>query len=192
MCKLGYTKQSQHLRCKLVIDSTLRLLETWFNEASIGPERPKFLSKLALLELCGWLEGELDRIVVEVDKRCLSNSCWIGRDPTWVEKKVVNKTFGFDYDTHFRRMLASVLGEHLTCKLEATLDDRYPGDLDKLKSYTGDLWKKRCAFAHGDIVCNVATQQRFDAPSWCQNQHRVLSKILLRVEEEAMTIASVL
>lgn len=165
-----------------MINTTLTQLENWYNEPSAGPERPKLLSKLALLELCGWLECELDRIVLSVDNTCL-------KDPDWVKCQVIDRTFGFNYSKHFRPMLTELLGEHLTRRLEESMDRKFPGDLERLRSSTGDLWTKRCNFAHSDMAGNIQTQQRFDAPNWSQNQHRILSKILTRLEAEAKALA---
>lgn len=168
-----------------MISSTLATLETWYNEPTVGPERPKLLSKLAILELCGWLETEQDRIVLVVDAACL-------RDSAWTQKEVIERTFGFDYGKHFRPMLVRVLGEHLMRQLEGRLDEKYPGDLDLLKTSTGDLWTKRCNFAHEDMGSNIAKQQRFDAPSWSINRHRILSKALAHLEGEAVALTSAL
>ena len=164
-----------------MIAATLAIIDTWYNEPTIGSERPKLLSKLALLELCGWLETEQDRIVLSLDGSCL-------KDSAWVQREVVEKTFGFDYNKHFRPMLARLIEEHLTRTLEEAIEEKYPGDLDKLRSSTGDLWTKRCNFAHADMGENIARQQMFVAPSWSINQYRIVSKMLLRFEEQALKI----
>jgi hypothetical protein len=166
-----------------MIDSTLATLETWYNEPTAGPERPKLLSKLALLELCGWLETEQDRILLAVDSACL-------KDSSWTQKEIVEKTFGFDYNKHFRPMMVKLIGEHLMRKLEDQFDQKYPGDLDQLKASTSDLWTKRCNFAHADMAFNIAKQQRFDAPSWSSNRLRILNKALARFEAEAVALAA--
>jgi len=168
-----------------VIENTLALIDVWYNEASTGPERPKLLSKLALLELCGWLETEQDRIMGELDNSCLG-------DPGWTQNEIVNKTNGFDYNKHFRPMLVKLIGEHLARKLEARVNQKYPGDLERLRSITGDLWTKRCAFAHADLTTNVAQQQTFVAPSWSINQYRIIRKMLLRFEVEALGLTAML
>lgn len=166
-----------------MIATTLATIDTWYNEPTAGSDRPKLLSKLALLELCGWLETEQDRIIAALDGSCLG-------DPAWTHKEVIERTFGFDYGKHFRPMLAKLLGEHLTRRLESQMEQKFPGDLDRLRSSTGDLWLKRCNFAHADMVANVAKQQTFTAPSWSINQHRIISKMLQRVEAEALALAA--
>ena len=168
-----------------MIANTLATIDTWYNEPAVGPERPKLLSKLALLELCGWLETEQDRIMGTLDGSCL-------KDPTWTQKEIVEKTFGFEYGRHFRPMLVKLIGEHLTRRLESQIDQKYPGDLERLRSSTGDLWTRRCNFAHADMTTNVAKQQTFAAPSWSINQHRIISKMLVRFEAEAMALTATL
>lgn len=75
-------------------------------------------------------------------------------------------------------MLCKILGEHLTRALEAEFDRAHPGDLAQIKSTLGALWKIRCEFAHSDLAANVAMQSTFNAPSFTQNQHRILNKKL--------------
>lgn len=164
-----------------MVSSTLSQLDTWYNEPTIGPERPKLLSKLALLELCGWLEVELDRIVLAVQAICLN-------DEDWVRQELIDRTYGFRYHQHFRAMLSQIIGEHAIRKIECEMEHSYPGDIERLVSYTSTLWKMRCSFAHADMANNIATQQKFDAPSWSANQYRLLSKILLRLEATALKI----
>ena len=162
-----------------MIEATLKLLDTWYNEPSAGSERPKLLSKMAVLELCGWLEGEFDRLVLAAAGTRLN-------DTVWVTDNVVKRTSGFAYSEHWRPMLAAVVGEIYVRRVEARLEAASPGDLDRLRAALGALWKIRCSFAHADLAANVASQQSFDAPSWSINQHRVLKKLLTRYEQEML------
>lgn len=166
-----------------MVATTLAKLAAWYDEPTVGPERPKLLSKLALLELCGWLETEQDRLILKINDICL-------KDLPWTQKELIDRTFGFDYNRHFRPMLAQMLGEYFTRKLEHTIESKFPGDIDQLRSSTGDLWLKRCSFAHEDTATSVRKLQRFDAPSWSLNRYRILSKILNRFETETINIVS--
>ena len=152
------------------IDETLRSLDRWFNEPSEGGDRPKLLSKLALLELCGWLEGSFDALILSVNDLSLKDAAWT----TTMSAKVS----GFDYEKHFRGMLVTLVGEVTARKVERAMEDSNPGDLDRLRQQLGALWKKRCNIAHSDMVANIASQTTFDAPSWAINQHRVIAKLL--------------
>lgn len=164
-----------------MVDATLRQLDTWFNEPSQGGDRPKLLSKLAILELCGWIEGEFDRLALLAESGRLN-------DPDWVRENVISKTSGFQYDNHWRPMLSRLVGEVFARRVEAQMEVDFPGDLDRLKSLLGTLWRIRCAFAHADMVANVAAQQTFQAPSWSLNQHRLLAKLLVRYEQSMIAI----
>lgn len=157
------------------IDDTLRQLNTWFNEPSEGNDRAKLLSKLAVLELCGWIEGEFDRLALGIDSALL-------QDPDWVNGFVIDKTNGFTYLDHWRPMLTRLVGEVIARRVERGMEATHPGDLDYLKSLLGTLWKMRCAYAHADMTANVAAQQNFQAPSWAQNQYRILRKLITKYE----------
>ena len=63
-------------------------------------------SKLATLELCGWIEVSMDDIVLRHSRRTL-------REPVnraFCEKRIVKPIYGFDYDIHFRKMLMGLIG----------------------------------------------------------------------------------
>jgi len=109
-----------------------------------------------------------------------------------MKKELIEPTSGFRYKQHFRPMVVGVLGEHLTRQIEESVEQDYPGDIERLVMYTSTLWKVRCNFAHTNIASNVVTQQTFEAPSWSQNQYRLISKILPRYEKAAVRIAAAL
>lgn len=164
-----------------MVDATLRQLDSWFNEPSQGGDRPKLLSKLATLELCGWIEGEFDRLALLAESGRLN-------DPEWVRANVISKTSGFQYDNHWRPMLSRLVGEVFVRRVESRMEEDFAGDLDRLKSLLGTLWRIRCDFAHADMTAHVAAQQTFQAPSWSINQHRLLSKLLARYERAMVSV----
>jgi hypothetical protein len=45
------------------------------------------------------------------------------------------------------------------------------------------LWKARCAFAHADLVTNIATQRTFYAPSWSRSQYQILATLISAFKE---------
>lgn len=166
-----------------MVEATLRQLDVWFNEPTQGGNRPKLLSKLATLELCGWLEGEFDRLALLAADGRLA-------DVEWVKSHVILKTSGFEYDPHWKGMLARLVGEVFVRRIEQKMEELYPGDLEGLKSMLGSLWKIRCNFAHADMAAHLAAQQTFQAPSWSINQHRVLKKLLSHYEEAMVAVLS--
>lgn len=164
-----------------MVAATLQVLDVWFKEPATSNDRPKLLSKLAILELCGWLEVEFDRLIRLVEAGRLN-------DANWVEKNVIEKTNGFSYSNHWRPMLCRVVGEVFARRVELAMEAAYPTELDQLKSLLGQLWKDRCSFAHADMTTNVAAQQMFNAPSWTISQHAKLQQILGRYEQTLMAV----
>jgi hypothetical protein len=134
------------------------------------------LSKLAVLELCGWIEGEFDRLAMLAEKKSLNDS-------DWVQRNVTANTSGFKYLEHWRPMLTKLVGESIARRIEKRLYDSSPADMEQLKSLLGTLWTLRCAFAHGDLVANQQAAQVFNAPTWTINQHRIIKKIIDRYEQ---------
>ena len=159
----------------------LRELDNWYREQTQGGNRPKLLAKLAVLELCGWIEGELDRIIMVAQTNRLD-------DVDWVKSNVLDRTHGLTYSDHFRPMLAKIVGEVSARRIESRMEEQYPGDLERLKSMLGMLWKQRGGFAHADVVANVAAQQTFSAPSWSLNQYRIISRLLQQYEQSMVAI----
>lgn len=163
-----------------LIEDSLRLIDTWYNEPSVGNDRPKLLSKLAMLELCGWIEETFDELIREVDRSTINDS-------KWVSECVIKKTSGFTYASHLRPMLVTLIGEVLTRRVEDEMERNHNGELERMKSLLGTLWEKRCNLAHADVAANVASQIKFDAPSWSMNQYRVLKKYFSSLESSIKT-----
>lgn len=168
-----------------MLEETLKHLENWYREPSEGGLRPKLLSKMAVMELCGWIEGEFDRMVLASQGVCL-------RDEDWARSSVAESNSGFTYASHLRPMLAKVIGEVSVRVVECNLEKDYPGELDSLRSLLGSLWKQRCSFAHADLQSNVQSQQTFYAPSWSIAQYNRLKKSINRYDDALMAVSRAL
>lgn len=165
-----------------MVDATLKQLDEWYNEPSAqSGDRPQLLSKLALLELCGWIEGEFDRLILRAEGGRL-------RDPRWLTEKVVERTSGFNYSSHLRGMFCNVFGEIIVQRIEDEMEVQYPGDLDRFRTMLGDLWHKRCNFAHADFAANVAAQRVFDAPSWSRGQLAAVTQLITKFDAAMTTV----
>jgi len=163
-----------------MIAETLKELDIWFKEPGLSLDRLNLLSKLATIELCGWLEGEFDRLIRSVANGRIS-------DIQWVETNVINNTYGFSYEKHWRPMLCKVVGEVFAARVESKINLSNPADINHLKSLLGQLWKDRCRFAHADLSANRAdTQLTFNAPSVAISHYNQL-KIIINRYEIAMT-----
>lgn len=63
-------------------------------------------SKAALLDVCGWLEEAMDKVVIDCANRCNLST----RRLQSVQRDYVRRTHGFEYDRHFEKMLTAVVG----------------------------------------------------------------------------------
>ena len=97
----------------------------------------------------------MDNIVMYCAKRHLNDAINID----FVEKTVVQRTYSFAYETHFRGMLMRVLSLIKVEELEGLLD---PAKLHTMKSSLDTLKKRRDQAAHTYISGTTAT---LDAPS---------------------------
>lgn len=158
-----------------MVAATLTELNTWYNVAGLSTDRTNLLSKLATIELCGWLEEEFDRLIRAVAAGRIS-------DANWIENQVIENTFGFKYEKHWRGMLCKLVGEVFAQRVEAAMETAHPGDLQQLRTLLGQLWKDRCSFAHADLTANQAAMLTFNAPSLAISRLATLKAILGRYE----------
>lgn len=165
-----------------MVATTLTEIDTWFNEPGLNLDRTNLLSKLATIELCGWLEEEFDRLIRIVANGRIS-------DADWVQNNVIENTFGFVYAKHWRFMLCKVVGEVFARRVEDAMEVAHPADLHQLTSLLGQLWKDRCSFAHADLNANRAnTQLTFNAPSMAISRYNQLKTILGRYETVMVSV----
>ena len=145
------------------IHQNLKSLDVLYKRAATH-KSALFYSKLAILELCGWVEETMDRVV----RSC---ACRTLREPTnrgAIEENVILRTHGFDYNNHFRRMLTQVIVLHGVEQVERRMDSM---KLQVLKSTLGGLRSRRDKEAHTHLV---GTMRTLDAPSaTIQNFERV-------------------
>lgn len=96
---------------------TLKILDKKYNSA-VGVKEPLLYSKLAIIELCGWIEESMDDIVIRCARRHLKNNDNI----KYVKNEIVKRTYGFQYELHFRRMLIQLLGIINVERIEKNID----------------------------------------------------------------------
>ena len=134
-----------------------------------------YYSKLALIELCGWLEISMDEII-----KAYSNSKLIDQAyKDEIEQRVVEKTYGCNYKDHFRPMLMKLIGIKNIEQLETELKSKAVFQI--LVSQLGSLWSLRCQVAHTSIVGVTLTYQ---APSAMKTYLDSLHPILTTLEIE--------
>lgn len=139
---------------KSYILNNLKTLEKLYDKTTSTQEGLLY-SKMAILELCGWIEETMDDILRRCSKRNLKKS----PNKDYVEEKIITTTHGFEYKGHFRKMLMQVLGIITVEKLESKLD---PSKFHIMKSTLGTLRFYRDSEAHTHIK---GVTKKIDAPS---------------------------
>jgi len=99
------------------IQANLRTLDHSYRKTS-NSKHAYYFSKLAILELCGWIEMSMDDVIQRHCDRKISDSV----NDKYVEREVIRKTYGFDYDKHFRQMLIKLTGIVTVEKIEKSID----------------------------------------------------------------------
>jgi hypothetical protein len=123
-----------------------------------------FLSKLAILELCGWIEESMDDLVM----RCAMRHLKVPDNRRYCEKDVVDKTYGFDYERNFRFMLIRLLGLINVEKVEAQVDQN---KRDAMVAALSSLKTQRNTEAHTHLRGTIRT---INAPSVTMAQFQPL------------------
>lgn len=138
---------------KSYINNNLRGIETLYTRSK-NPRNSLFYSKLAILELCGWIEMSMDAIV----RCCATRNLKSASNRALVEFRV-GKTYGFDYQQHFRELIIRVIGLRSLEKVEKSVD---AAQFAKLTAALGALKARRDSQAHTYIK---GTTLVLDAPS---------------------------
>lgn len=93
-----------------------------------------FLSKLAILELCGWIEESMDDVVMRCAIRHLKEPV----NRKYCKDDFVKRTYGFDYHNNFRLMLIRLLGlinvENIESRVDRNKHDSMTAALSSLKA----------------------------------------------------------
>jgi hypothetical protein len=165
------------------VDATLRQLDTWYRAVLGDGDKPALLCKLAMMELCGWLEQRMDVITREA-----ATCCGVGTSGEL--DLAIRDTFGFHYKKHFRPLIAVAIGEVGVVDAEGRFDAASPGDLEHLKSLLGTLWDLRSTLAHTTMASPIPIQVTKYAPSWSLNQWKQLNRLLVAYEAAAKVTAT--
>lgn len=131
-----------------------------------------FYSKLAILELCGWIEESMDDIILRCAKRYLKNN----NNLNFVKSEIVKRTYSFEYNRHFRRMLIQILGIINLEKLERKFN---PREFQLLDSNLETLKLCRDNEAHTHIK---GVTSRLDSPSVTINRFKYIYSGLKDIE----------
>jgi len=137
-----------------------------------------FFSKLATLELCGWIEISMDEIVGNLSIRLVKDS----GNRKYFEKEVMKKIHGFNYERHFRQMLIALVGLHGVERIEKKVD---PTLFHPMVAALNTLNPYRNKHAHEYIK---GTTLQLDAPSKTLNMFKTVHAGLIDIDRVLKSI----
>lgn len=137
-----------------------------------------YFSKLAILELCGWIEESMDDIVIKFANRKLK----IVNNIDLVRNKFIKYNHGFHYESNFRPMLIKTIGIINVEKIENRISNAV---MHLFKSALGNLKTKRDNEAHSYIRGVTRTIQ---APSITIREFNQIFNGLKEIEEKIKNI----
>lgn len=142
---------------KKYIEDDLIRLNRWYSASISGPDPrvPIYCSKLAVLELSGWIEVSFDLIAKRAIKGRLKNQKFQKLLDT-----AIKNNHGFEYDNNFLSMLAKVVGLASCEQLHNHLDST--GRHAVLISEIDGILIQRNRASH---VSLASTTTPFDSPS---------------------------
>lgn len=155
-----------------IID-TIDELDKLYNQAT-SQKKAIYYSKLALLELCGWLEETMDNIV---EMHCNRNLIEKDNKKSFKDD-YIKSVYGFQYKKHFRPMLMSAIGIIELEKIEIELEKS--GKITVLKNELGNLRNVRNDAAHTFLR---GVTETYDAPSKTKGNFLKIYPILKEIDD---------
>jgi hypothetical protein len=153
------------------IMNNIKRLDSLYN--SSPTVEATYYSKLAIIELCGWIELSMDNIVEHFANKNLKTQPF--KDSF---KSLKDKNYGFDYKQNFRKMLSQTAGLHNTEKVETKLN--ITGQIAVLDATLDSLKALRNDAAHSYID----TTKTYQAPSVTKSQLEQIYPILKDFSKE--------
>ena len=155
------------------IEKDLTRLHNLYSESLTGktPDVPIYYSKLAVLELTGWLEESFDDIAL----RAIKGHVAPGKFQNLVDVAIKNN-HGFSYDNNFLAMLSKLIGLAKCEQLDRYLDS--DATLSVLRSELESLLQQRRTAAHVNLA---STTIPFDSPSVSLGRLKRLFPILREI-----------
>jgi hypothetical protein len=160
------------------ITRNLSIIDKRFLNAK-NSRREQLYSKLAILELCGWIEESMDDIIRSYACRHLI----IQKNKDFVNGFVIQKTHSFDYKSNFRRMLIQILGIVQLEKFEQILD---PHKFTKMEAALDTL--KICRDTEAHTYTKGGTTKKLNAPSATIGQFQEVYEGLKDIEKKLRTL----
>ena len=146
----------------------IKRLDKLYNSASTT--EATYYSKLAIIELCGWIEFSMDNIAKNFANRHLKTLPYQNSF-----QALINSNYGFEYKNNFRKMLNQTIGLHNMEQLELPLIAT--GEIAILDATLDSLKVLRNDAAHTFIGATTTYQ----APSVTKAQLEVIYPILKKI-----------
>lgn len=159
---------------KSYIKTTLFQLDRLYNKSTCQKQAIYF-SKLALIELCGWIEEAVDDIILKHAHRKLKER----NNKDFCRNKIVKSNYGFKYEKNIRQMLIKLIGLIETEKLEKKLEIN--SQITMLTTYLNNLILVRNEAAHTHLKGYIRT---YNAPSMTLADFNNICTILDNIDSE--------
>lgn len=155
------------------IEATLQELEKLYLQHQ-SLKKDIYFSKLALLELCGWIEESFDSIVkASIGNKLKTNTY---KD---ILNQSIKRNYGFQYSNNFRPLLIKAIGLPKSEKIEQKID--LSGNVQILSTTLGNLKQVRDSNAHTFIR---GTTTSIQSPSITISQFHQIFPIIKQFETE--------
>lgn len=151
--------------------NTIQNLERLYNTAPAL--EATYYSKLAIIELCGWIEHSMDNIADNFANRNLKSDQFKN-----IYISIKNRTNGFEYKRNFRKMLGHTIGLNKMEAIELTLTAS--GEIAILEATLTILKNYRDEAAHTFIGATT----KYQAPSLTKSQLLIIYPILKKIGDE--------
>ena len=157
------------------ITATLEELEALYNRHQ-SVKKDIYYSKLALLELCGWIEESFDSIAKTSVNKNLKTDKYRG-----LLKEVIKYNHGFQYNGNFVPMLMKTVGLQKIERVEVQIGG---ANVQVLSTVLGNLKKIRNDHAHTFIR---GTTTSIQSPSVTNSQFLQIYRIIKDFERKLKT-----
>ena len=137
-------------------------------------EKPIIISKIAVLELCGWIEESVDQILLDyISQRISDKVC-----RTYVED-IINKNYGFKYKENLFHLFTVVLG---VSNWENIVDVLTYSRISILEAICNNYTKLRNVAAHTYRLTGITVT--YHAPSQVIADYHRIEPIFKIIETE--------
>ena len=154
---------------------TIKQLDRLYNSSSTS--EATYYSKLAIIELCGWIEYSMDNVAEHFANKKLRTQPF--KDSFMAIK---DNNFGFEYKKNFRKMLSQTIGLHNMERIEVSINAT--GDITVLSATLDTLKTLRNDAAHTFIGATTTYQ----APSVTKSQLDIIYPILKKIGQQVRTL----